>query len=242
LENQTSEKVTEAFVRNVILVYGIPSQIVTDQGTNFMSEVFKRICKLLKIEKICTTAYHPQSNGALERTHKTLTNYLRCFCEGRTSDWEEWLPFACFTYNTTPHSVTRYTPYEILFGRLASIPGKLQRAPQPVYNFDDVVASIKYKMQSCQQVAKERLIKFKELQSQKAKHNDYEFEVNDMVLLRVEARQKLEPLWKGPYEIKELKRPNAVIQEVGKRKKQEIHINRLKPYFSPHSGEENASR
>jgi hypothetical protein len=83
------------------------------------------------------------------------------------------------------------------------------------------------------------LIKFKELQSQKAKHNDYEFKVNDMVLLRIEARQKLEPLWKGPYEIKELKRPNAIIQEVGKRKRQEVHINRLKPYF-PLSGGEDA--
>jgi transposase InsO family protein len=147
LENQTSE-VTEAFVKNIILVYGIPSEIVTDQGTNFMSEVFKRICKLLKIEKICTAAYHPESNGTLERAHKTLTNYLKCFCDGRTSNWDEWLPFACFTYNTTPHSVTRYTPYELLFGRLASIPWKLQRTPQPVYNFDDVVVSIKQKMQS----------------------------------------------------------------------------------------------
>jgi hypothetical protein len=45
LENQTSEKVTEAFVKNVIFVYGIPSEIVTDQGTNFMGEVFERICK-----------------------------------------------------------------------------------------------------------------------------------------------------------------------------------------------------
>jgi hypothetical protein len=63
-----------------------------------------------------------------------------------------------------------------------------------------------------------------------------------MVLLRVEARHKLEPLWRGPYELKELKRPNAVIQEVGKRKRQEIHINRLKPYFSPLSGEDNVPR
>jgi hypothetical protein len=89
-------------------------------------------------------------------------------------------------------------------------------------------------------VAKERLITFQELQSQKAKHNDYEFKVNDMVPLS-RGQEKLEPLWKGPYEIKELKRPNAV-KQVEKRKKQEIHMNRLKPYFSPLSGEENASR
>jgi transposase InsO family protein len=136
LEGQTADEVPDAFVTQIVLVYGIPNEIVTDQGSNFMSHVFKRICKLFKIEKICTTAYNPESNGALERTHKTLTNYLRCFGDTKSSDWDKCLPFACFTYNTTPHSVTKYTPYDVLFGRIANIPGKL-RQPQPLYNYDD---------------------------------------------------------------------------------------------------------
>jgi hypothetical protein len=78
---------------------------------------------LFKIEKICTTAYHSESNEALERTHKT--NYLRCFCDAKLNNWDEWLPFARFMHNTTPHSVTKYTPSELLFGRIANIPGKL---------------------------------------------------------------------------------------------------------------------
>jgi hypothetical protein len=52
LQNQTVEEVTNAFVKNIVLIYGIPTEIVTDQGSNFMSEVFKRIYKLFKIEKI----------------------------------------------------------------------------------------------------------------------------------------------------------------------------------------------
>ncbi|PNF16929.1 hypothetical protein B7P43_G03694 [Cryptotermes secundus] len=86
-------------------------------------------------------------------------------------------------------------------------------------------------MQTCQQLAKERLIKFKESQGQKVKSNSYEFMENDLALLRIENRQKLDPLWKGPYEIKKIQGSNAVIQELGKRRHQEIHINRLKPYF-----------
>jgi transcription elongation factor Elf1 len=46
LQNQTADEVTNAFVRNIVLLYGIPPEIVTDQGSNFMSDVFKRICKL----------------------------------------------------------------------------------------------------------------------------------------------------------------------------------------------------
>jgi hypothetical protein len=66
-------------------------------------------------------------------------------------------------------------------------------------------------------VAKQRLVKFSELQSQTAKYNDYDFKVNDMVLLRVEVRRKSRPSWRGLYEVKELRKPNAVVQEVGKR-------------------------
>jgi hypothetical protein len=91
------------------------------------------------------------------------------------NNWKELLPFACFTYHTTPHSVTKYTPYEVLFGRIANIPGKLQRQPQPIYNFDDVVLHIKNRMQNCQQIARERLMKFKEMQQQRVRHNDHEF-------------------------------------------------------------------
>jgi transposase InsO family protein len=79
LQNQTTEEISKAFVKHIILIYGIPTEVLTNQGSNFMSEIFKRVCKLLKIEKIHTTAYHPESNGALERAHKSLIEYLRCF-------------------------------------------------------------------------------------------------------------------------------------------------------------------
>jgi hypothetical protein len=85
-------------------------------------------------------------------------------------------------------------------------------------------------MQNCHQTARERLIKFKELQRQRVKSNIPDFKENDLALLKVENKQKLDPLWKGPYEIKKIRGSNAIIQEVGKRKHQ-VHINRLKPFF-----------
>jgi hypothetical protein len=94
-------------------------------------------------------------------------------------------------------------------------------------------------MQSCQQLAKERLIKFKESQRQRVKCNEHKFKNKDLVLMRVETRQKLEPLWKGPFEIKEIQGTNAILQLIGKRTKQTVHINRLKPYFSQIPGVKN---
>lgn len=61
----------------VICIYRIPDSILTDQGTNFMSGVFIKVCKILDIKILHTTAYHPQSNGTLERSYSTLKNYYQ---------------------------------------------------------------------------------------------------------------------------------------------------------------------
>ena len=65
------------FVLNIVLKLGAPAQILTDQGPNFLSNLFRSICKLLWIKKIQTTAFHPASKGGLERSHRVLAKYLR---------------------------------------------------------------------------------------------------------------------------------------------------------------------
>jgi hypothetical protein len=66
-----------AFVLNVVLRFGAPGQILTDQGSNILSDLFKRTCRMLKIKKVQTTAFHPESNDCQERRHGVLAEYLR---------------------------------------------------------------------------------------------------------------------------------------------------------------------
>jgi transposase InsO family protein len=94
--------VAQVFVECFICIYGIPVTILTDCGTNFLSNLFKDVCKLLKIEKTNTTPWHPQSNGYLERSHKTLKVYLRSFVD-KDTNWDTMLIYAMFCYNTTVH-------------------------------------------------------------------------------------------------------------------------------------------
>jgi len=75
--NQEAATVVKEFVTKIVFEHGMPEKILTNQSTNFTSEMLKNTCKLLKIEKIQTSAYHPESNGALERSHRTLAEYLR---------------------------------------------------------------------------------------------------------------------------------------------------------------------
>jgi transposase InsO family protein len=92
---------------NFVCTYGIPSSILTDCGTNFLSDIFKKMCKLLDIDKSKTTPWHPQTNGFLERSHKTLKTYLRSFVD-KDNNWDRLLCYAMFCYNTTVHSSTSY--------------------------------------------------------------------------------------------------------------------------------------
>jgi len=120
IPNQEATTVAREFVTKIICEHDIPETILTGQGTNFLSEVFKNVCKLLKITKVQTIAYHSESNGALEKSHRTLAKYLRHYINEDQTDWDEWIPYAMFTYNTTPH--TAYTPFELIYGHRATLP------------------------------------------------------------------------------------------------------------------------
>jgi transposase InsO family protein len=144
---QDATTVARAFVEEIILKFGIPQSILTDQGSNFMSEVFRNVCKILKIKRIKCTAYHPQTNVALERTHRVLVEYLRCLILEDQSNWDLWLSYATFVFNTTTHTSTGFTPHELLFGRKPNIPGLLQRdPPDAVYVYDDFVKELQSRL------------------------------------------------------------------------------------------------
>jgi len=117
--------VAKEFVIKIVFEHGMPEKILTD--TNFTSEMFKNTCKLLKIKKIQTTAYYPENNGALKRSHRTLAEYLRHYINEGQTDWEELLPYAMFTYNTTSHTAIGFTPFLLVYGVQAILPVALTK-------------------------------------------------------------------------------------------------------------------
>ena len=79
-------------------LFGLPKVVQTDRGSNFMSCVFARVMKQLGIQHNVSSAYHPESQGALERYHQTLKSMLRAYCLETGRDWADavpWLVFAC---------------------------------------------------------------------------------------------------------------------------------------------------
>ena len=78
-----------AFAENFICIFLCPETIQTDQGSQFMSRIITAFATLFKIRQYRSSAYHPQSLGALERSHHTFVEYLRYYCE--KSNWDQWL-------------------------------------------------------------------------------------------------------------------------------------------------------
>ena len=76
LTNPLSSTIADALIKRFICIFGAPKIVLTDQGKNFLSNLMSRIAKRFKIKKIRTTAFHPQSNESLERSHHALGKYL----------------------------------------------------------------------------------------------------------------------------------------------------------------------
>lgn len=88
----TTKAVVKA-LSQFISVFGIPKVIQRDQGSNFSSHMFGHVLKLLRVRQNQSSAYHAQSQGALERFHQTLKSLLRAYCTELDTDWEEGLPW-----------------------------------------------------------------------------------------------------------------------------------------------------
>ena len=236
IPHQDAETIARKFVLEVVLRFGAPGLILTDQGSNFLSDLFKSTCKLLKIRKVQTTAFHPESNGGLERSHRVLAEYLRHYVREDQTNWDVWIPYAVYNYNTTVHSSTQFTPFELVYGFKSEVPSALKEKPTVGYSYDDYLMELKGRLQSAHEVARQRLI------SKKEKSKEYydkdaeqcEFEVGQKVLLHDEAvrrgrSKKLSPQYVGPYDIVAVDGVNVTIKRG--RKTQRVHVNRVKMFY-----------
>ena len=161
LPNQTSETIAEAFVDRFICTFGAPKAILTDQGRNFISDLMKKIAKLFKIRKFRTTAFHPQSNGSLERSHHALGEYLKQYANER-KQWDRWIGLAMFNYNTNIHEATKHTPYELIFGKIARIPSNEILAPDDkLATYDEYLINLVTQLHSIQKNARETVVEAK---------------------------------------------------------------------------------
>ena len=105
------EEATQAFYTYVWKLHGLPESFVSDRGTQFTSEIWSHLCQMLRIDAKYFTAYHPETDGQMERPNAIMEHYLQAFVNYMQDDWTKWIPGAEFTANNAPSAITLASPF-----------------------------------------------------------------------------------------------------------------------------------
>ena len=219
---------------------GIPEKVLSDQGTQFISDVMKEVHRLLSIEGLRTTPYHAQGNGLVERFNATLKSMLKKLCGEKPRTWHRFLPAVLFAYREVPQASTGYSPFELLYGRVVRGPMAILKASWTQETDEEVkttyqyVLDLKNRLEETCRLARENLVKAGEAQKAYFDKSSKQrtFQVGDKVLLlRPTKSNKLEMEWQGPYEV-ESRFNNCDYWITMKGKRKLYHANMLRKYYS----------
>ena len=222
---------------------GIPLQLLTDQGPQFMGSLVKNMCVKLNIDNIRTTPYHPECNGMIERMHRTLCSMLTK-ATALGLDWVRQLPFALFALRLAPNRDTGFSPFELVYGRQVRSPLDVlfEGWVEVEYSEFDVELWTDWlgkRMKIWSEVSREKGLK---ASAERKLHCDKKAVVRvlspgDMVLCRIPGTtKKLKESWKGPYTVKQKLNDVDYLIEVRKGRTKVLHINNMKLYKEREEG------
>ena len=120
--DQTSPTIAKLLVEQVVSQHGVPSELLSDRGTAFLSKLMLDVYELMGISKMNTTAYHPQTDGLVEHFNRTLTDMLAKCVERNGKDWDQHLPYVLFAYRSSLQHSTGDSPFFLLYGRDPRLP------------------------------------------------------------------------------------------------------------------------
>jgi transposase InsO family protein len=129
LKNMEASTCVDAFIYSWVARFGVPGTVTTDRGTQFTTALWSSTCTKLGIKHVLTTAYHPQSNGMVERMHRQLKDALRA--RGAGPAWHSHLPWVLLGLRAAPKEDSAISSAELVTGTSLVLPGQLLQVPDP---------------------------------------------------------------------------------------------------------------
>ena len=132
-------EIAKLLVTQIILRYGPIHSLLSDRGSNFLSQIIRETCRIFRIQKLNIAAYHPESNAHVERIHRVYSDSISKYIGDKHDDWDEIFPFIQWAYRSSIQATLQASPYELVFGREARAFVDLALLPPPPARLDDDV-------------------------------------------------------------------------------------------------------
>ena len=240
LRSITTKSVLKALTQFLSL-FGIPKVIQSDQGSNFTSNLFGQVLQQLHIKHNLSSAYHAQSQGALERFHQTLKSLLRAYCTEMDKDWEEGLPCLLLAAREVSQESTGFSPNDLVFGhRVRGLLSVLQddwKSPEPPQSLLSYVCDFRRRLYAAGEMAKEKLSSSQERMKGifDRRTEPRHFSPGDQVLALLPiVGSPFQAKFQGPYTVvRQYTEQNYLVATPERRKAHQLcHVNLLKPYYA----------
>ncbi|CAF2061710.1 unnamed protein product [Rotaria magnacalcarata] len=236
LPNCTAQTTAQALFNEFFCKYGIPSVILSDQGSHFQNQLMGNIKKLIGYNHIYSTPYHPQTNGVVERFNATFVPQISKLQDTQNNNWDEFLQAVVFAYNTGAHKTTKFSPYELLYGRSPRLPIYTRPTQFSFNKPNDYFEQLKKTLRIYHQASIDNI-----LQQQQVTKTWYDrhrlnpqLKIGNKVLTRIYGlRGKLEPKFSPiPKVIVQVRHPVYIVEDEQTHITSQVHVSDLRPILT----------
>jgi len=238
--------IADLLVNEIMARHGDPRTLLSDRGSNFLSNLVKEVCHLMGTKKVFTTSYHPQCDGLVERFNGTLAQSLSMYVSSDKKDWDKYLNPVLFAYRVSPSDVTGESPFYMLYGREPRLPIDVSLLPPREISpsIAEHRARVVEHIEIAHRIAKENIQRAQ--QRTKDNHDKHavplKYKLGDCVWVYTPKNhkglsKKLAHNFHGPYRIVQfLSLVHCILRATDNRRiSTTVHISRMKPYVDPAS-------
>ena len=253
LRVQDALSLARGLVERIVCRHGCPRLILSDRGLPFLSKLAHEVYRLLRVRKMDTAGYRPQTNGLVERFNRTFGDMLSVYVNSKHTDWDKFLPFLTFCYNTGTHAGLKETPYYLMHGRMARLPIDINLQPPDTQCEKDLMEYTRELLEGLRVARAYGTDNMQRAQQQRAANAPPSrripvYQPGQQVLVRMEPlgtdmSKKLLLKWQGPYRVVRMLGQEGRSYEVTDNKGlgRPVNVLRMKVYSkTPHPTSEEA--
>ncbi len=249
LPNKCAEGVAH-FLYSLITRFGCFEVCLSDQGREFVNSITEQLFQMTGVKHRIASAYHPQTNGLDERTNQTVSRSLVKYLNVDKDDWDEHVDAVLFSYRTSIHASTKFTPFYLMYGREAVLPVEVRKdlaeTSAELAPVEATEEQIQARVDSLQKIKKAvipaaetniKLAQARQKENYDKRHATEEYKVGDLVMVRNSRddgrKVKFKLPWSPVYEVAEVLEKGVYRlkgRETGEPLIQKINGARLKRY------------